>query len=230
MADAAPNAPPPVPDNVNQVARFPDEASLNNANVKIADPHVAARNSVPGGTLVATLAIGTDVVEIASHDNFVLGSFNDPKNASHTLEGWIAQAAFVPGPTPPPKGTCGAGQVMLVSEEQDFCGRACKGDKECPSGQTCSGKANLYVAGKTGAETDTCTIPAPGTTPSTPTSTIIGVQQPPAANGTCAAKYIMASDHMCHFECNKSPLQCPPKSRCTAKLTTPQTPVCEEAP
>jgi hypothetical protein len=35
---------------------------------------------------------------------------------------------------------------------------------------------------------------------------------------------------MCHFDCTKSPLQCPPKSRCTAKLTNPKQPVCEEAP
>jgi len=227
--DAAPNPPPPTPDNVNQVARFPDEVSLNNTAAKIADPHQIARNSVPGGAVVATLNTGTDTVQIASHDNFFLCSFNDPKNAGHTLEGWISQGAFVAGPTPSPAAGCPAGQVKLEFEDAYFCGRECKVDKDCPGGQSCSGSANIITNGNAGAPTATCTIPAPGTTPSTPSSatTIVGVQQPPT-NGTCPAKYILASDKMCHFECSKSPLQCPPKSRCTATLTTATTPVCEE--
>jgi hypothetical protein len=230
---APPSALPPVPDNVNQVARFPDEVSLNNATVKIADPHQVARNSVPGGALVATLNVGTETIQISSHENFVLCSFSDPKAPGHTLEGWIAQGAFVPGPTPAPTTGCQAGQVRLEFEDSYFCGRECKVDKDCQTGQSCSGRANLFTNGKVGAQVDTCTIPAPGTTPSLPTTptattTIVGVQQPPQANGTCAAKYILASDHLCHFECNKSPLQCPPKSRCTAMLTGPQAPVCEE--
>jgi len=160
---------PPTPDNVNQVARFPDEVSLNNTAAKIADPHQIARNSVPGGAVVATLNTGTDTVQIASHDNFFLCSFNDPKNAGHTLEGWISQGAFVAGrrrrrPRVP------AGQVKLEFEDAYFCGRECKVDKDCPGGQSCSGSANIITNGNAGAPTATCTIPAPGTTPSTPSS------------------------------------------------------------
>ncbi len=233
-------------DNSNDVARFPDEVSLNNASAKIGEGHVAVHNSVPGGTTVATLGLGADVVQIASHEGFILCTFTDPKNASRTLEGWVPQAAFGGGGSAPsPKGGCPAGQSVLVGPDQkDFCGKTCKVDKDCPTGETCAGKATLLVAGKPGAETSTCTIPGgPGptptpsgspsatpATPTTPTTTIAGVQEPPGANGACAAKYIMASDHLCHFECNKNPLQCPPHARCTAHLTTPATPVCEPNP
>jgi hypothetical protein len=167
-----------------------------------------------------------------------LATFSDPKNASHTLEGWIAQAAFGGGGAPSPRAGCPAGETTVESPGAgQFCGRVCKTDKECPAGQTCSAKANLVVNGKAGAETSTCTLPGgPSPTPPssaavTPSSTTIpGVQEPPGAGGTCAAKYILGSDHLCHFECNKSPLQCPPHARCTAHLTTPTTPVCEPNP
>ena len=229
VVNAAPNPPPPTPDNVNQVARFPDEASLNNTAAKIADPHQIARNSVPGGAIVATLNTGTDTVQIASHDNFFLCSFSDPKNAGHTLEGWISQGAFVAGPTPSPAAGCPAGQVKLEFEDAYFCGRECKVDKDCPGGKSCSGERERRHQRQGGRGDLHVHDPAPGTTPSTPSAatTIVGVQPPPT-NGTCPAKYILASDKMCHFECSKSPLQCPPKSRCTATLTTPTTPACEE--
>ena len=158
-AGAPPVAPPA---NVNQVGRFPDESSLNDAIAKIADPNVSARNAVPGGALVATLRIGTPVTQVAKHETFILCVFSDPKNAARNLEGWVAEQAFVPGPTIPSKSACPAGQTRLMIDEQDFCGRVCKSDGDCQGGLTCSGKASLFASGKTGAEVTTCTVPLPG--------------------------------------------------------------------
>jgi hypothetical protein len=230
--DAATAGPPPTADNVNQVARFPDETSLGNASAKIEDPRVTVRNAVPSGAAVATLTMNTPVVEMASHDTFVLVSFSDPKNAGHTLMGWVGKEAFVPGPSPAPKAGCPAGMERMVVEDQPFCGKVCSADKDCPKGETCSGRANSYgPGGALGPEKDTCTVPAPGTPPSAPPApggaTILGVQQPPGPGNSCPAKFVLASDKMCHLDCSKSP-QCPPKSRCTATLTNPKQPVCEE--
>ncbi len=163
VLDAAPPTPPtPVATNVNRVARFPDEQALNNAAAKVADPSVAARSYVPGGALVTMLKLGTPVVQIAKHEGFVLCTFPDPKNASAELEGWIAEQAFVAGPTVPSKAACPKGQSMLMVDEQNFCGHVCKTDKECAHGQTCTGSANLFASGKSGAQVSTCTIPPGG--------------------------------------------------------------------
>jgi hypothetical protein len=158
----------PQPENVNEVGRFPDEVSLNDTPAKVADANVSARNAVPGGALVTTLKQGEPVTQLAKHGNFVLCSFADPKNPSKTLEGWVAEQAFVAGPTVPSKAPCPSGQTRLIFEDQDFCGRTCKADPDCTTGQVCTGKANLFANGKAGAETATCTIPlTPAATPTT---------------------------------------------------------------
>jgi hypothetical protein len=166
-------APPPlpvIPSNVNQVARFPDEVSANETEAKIADPAVSARNSVPGGALVATLRLGTPVTQIAKHESFILCEFADPKNGANHLEGWLAEQAFVAGPTIPGKAACPHGKTLLIADEQEFCGTTCKSDADCKDpGLACVGKANLVAKGKAGDETSTCTLrstpalpPAPG--------------------------------------------------------------------
>jgi hypothetical protein len=100
------------------------------------------------------------VTQIAKHENFILCTFPDPKNPALDLEGWVAEQAFVPGPTVPSKAACATGQTRLMFDEQDFCGRVCKTDGDCLSGQVCQGKASLFANGKVGAEVSTCTIPA----------------------------------------------------------------------
>jgi hypothetical protein len=236
----------PVPENVNKVGRFPDEVSMNDAAAKIADQNVSARNAVPGGVLVATLKQGTPVTQVAKHENFILCIFPDPKNApgadraahgadapSHNLEGWIAEQAFIPGPTIPSKAACGKGQTRLMVDEQDFCGRTCKADSDCPSGQACAGKANLYANGKLGAEATTCTIPAPtgapgasapATSASAPLPTlpgaigklIPGVQAPPLPGNQCLPTYVLGPDKLCHKDCSMA--ACPAGAKCAHAL------------
>jgi hypothetical protein len=219
VLDAGPSvAPPPAPENVNEVGRFPDEQALGNVAAKIADPNVSARNAVPGGVLVATLRIGTPVTQIATHDKFILCIFPDPKNATHDLEGWVAEQAFVPGPTVPSKAACGTGQTRLMIDEQDFCGRVCKNDSDCTSGQACIGKASLFANGKMGADVTTCTIPSSGAPAAGGGSTgkiVPGIQQAPLAGGSCLPNFVMGPDKLCHHSCSGG---CPAGSKCAHAL------------
>jgi hypothetical protein len=173
--DAAPPAPsvaavdagpPPMPEPANDksVARFGDEAALAQVKAQIADARATARTSVPGGTVVATLARNTAVTEIAQHEKWILAVFADPKNPSRTLEGWIGEESFKAGPTPPPpKGSgCPGKQVHLTSDEVIFCGQVCKADGDCPKHQECSGSAHLLVDGGEGDPVQTCTMPPKG--------------------------------------------------------------------
>jgi hypothetical protein len=212
-------APPaPVVANVNQVGRFPDEASLNDALAKIADPNVSARNAVPGGVLVATLKIGTPVTQVAKHETFILCIFSDPKNPARNLEGWVAEQAFIPGPTVPSKSACPTGQARLMVDEQDFCGRVCKTDSDCQGGLACSGKANLFASGKTGAEVTTCTVPLTSAPPALPppVKIVAGLQTQPLAGNQCSPEFVLAPDKLCHRDCTRG--GCPTGSKCARAL------------
>ncbi|HEY2511753.1 MAG TPA: hypothetical protein VGI39_12885 [Polyangiaceae bacterium] len=161
VLDAQPPGPPPVTitaTNVDDVARFPDEAKLHGEIGKIADAQVAARNSVPSGSVVAMLRLGTPVTQVSRHDAFLLCQFADPKNPQQTLLGWIGEQAFIPGPTVPRKLGCPRGQSLLEFDEQDFCGRVCRSDADCTGGLVCTGRANTVVSGKPGPEVSTCTM------------------------------------------------------------------------
>ncbi len=219
---------PPIaaPENVNQVGRFPDEVTLNDAPAKILDKsNVSARNAAPGGMLVATLRLGTPVTQIAKHESFILCTFPDPKSPTRTLEGWIAEQAFVAGPTVPSKAICPPGKARLVFDEQDFCGRVCKSESDCQSGQTCTGKASLFANGKVGAEVTTCTIPtggagdagaSPGNATATATKPVTGLQMPPFPGNVCPPAFVLASDKLCHRDCAKGP--CPSGAKCVRAL------------
>jgi hypothetical protein len=251
--DAQPPPPPapPVafPVNVNQVARFPDEVMLHGVEAKVMDPQVTARNSVPSGAPVATLRLGTPVKQIARHESFVLCEFTDPKTAGRLLEGWLGEQAFVAGPSVPRKTPCTAGQTLLVFEDQDFCGRTCKTDADCPSDLACVGKANLVTSGKPGAETATCTVrsagePGPSSfpTPSSPSTDANGdasaprprrripfIRLPPGPGGICQTDFVLGIDGACHLACPHGDDDCPVMATCSTKVTEDRTPVCVHA-
>ena len=188
---------------------------------KIADAHATARNSVPGGTVVASLRQGEEVVQIAEHGKFVLCTFPDPKDATKRLEGWVADEAFKAGPTPPlPKtATCPGTQVHLISDENVFCGDVCKEDKDCPaSAPKCTGHANSYVDGKEGPAVTTCTVAvvaAPIVSPPTMLGQVhAGVQTQPLPGGLCLATFALAPDKLCHKKCPTGN-ECPSGLACT---------------
>ena len=164
--DAAPAevdaAPAPEASNEADVTRFPDETKLDHvaAVTQVATSNV--RKAPPSGAIITTIPKGTSVVQIAQHTTFFLVTFSDPKDATKKLEGWVVQDAF--STTPPkkkPTPLCPAGQVLLIADQQDFCGHVCTSASDCPAGSTCSGQANvLAVDGGLGAAASTCVVSA----------------------------------------------------------------------
>jgi hypothetical protein len=82
--------------NSDNVARFPEETKIDHVAAKIEEHQAIARNSPPGGDVVATLPHGTEVTEIAQHGNFFLVTFDNPKDKSAHLMGWVSKDAFSP--------------------------------------------------------------------------------------------------------------------------------------
>jgi len=215
------------PSNEASIGRFGDETKLADVAATIADPHANARNSVPGGALVASLRQGEAVVQIAQHDKFFLCTFPDPKDSTKRLEGWVADEAFKPGPTQPiPKtATCPNPQVHLMVDEQIFCGNICKEDKDCPGGQRCVGQASSYVEGHAGPSVTTCTVPAGGSA-APPANLQAGVQVAPIAPNACLTGYGYGTDKLCHRLCPHGN-ECPAPSRCVARDTTTGLAACQ---
>lgn len=94
--DAAPEAPAPPPvtaKNVADVARFPGESAVVDDGEKVAAVS-EARTAPKSGSIVARLQPGTEVTKIAEYQSSVLVSFADPKDASSTLLGWVAESSF----------------------------------------------------------------------------------------------------------------------------------------
>src|SRR6478609_4683250 len=93
---AAPPAATPAAANENDVSRFPDEKKLENVTATLLRPTNV--REVPGlGKIVATLAKGGTVTEIAQRDKFFLVVFEDPKDQKK-LMGWISQESFTAPP------------------------------------------------------------------------------------------------------------------------------------
>jgi hypothetical protein len=157
-ATSAPPTPAPAPMGVNaaKVARFPNETPMNvDEDV---DRPTNVRDAPPNGTIIATLPKGTKCVQIAQRERYFLIVFDDPKNPSQKLMGWVVDDSFKNAP-PPVKPKCTAPDVLLMADSY-FCGRVCKADADCKAGETCTGKAKLVSAtGALGAETQSCVIP-----------------------------------------------------------------------
>ncbi len=145
---AATDAVPAGPEasNADAVARFPDEAPIDRQAATLQWAANNARKTPQSGDIVATLPKGTNVIQIASHDKFILVTFDDPKNAGQRLMGWVIKDAFSAQAAvrPLPKGTCPAGQTALVGDET-FCGKVCKVDADCVAGQACIGTAMIAL-------------------------------------------------------------------------------------
>ncbi len=170
--------------NAQTVAHFPDETVIDHQAATVQWSANNIRKSPPSGEIVATLPKGTNVVQIAGHDKYALVTFDNPKNASERLMGWVIKDAFNPPGIVVPKGPCPAGQTQLVGDEI-FCGKVCKADGDCPSGQACTGTAQIATHdGGAGATVKNCSaIVRPATTDSgapTPTPTTTDAAAPPA--------------------------------------------------
>jgi hypothetical protein len=243
-ATAAIDAAPAGPEATNEadVAHFPDETKLDRVAASTEAHATNVRKSPPNGAVITSLPKGTNVVQLAQHEKFFLISFDDPKDATKRLEGWVIQDAFNATPTPKkPSPPCPAGQTLLLAD-QDFCGHICKTNKDCPAGQACSGQANIVSAdGKIGEAVNTCSffhldagIAAPPDSGAADAGgkaavadaggagagqTVAGVQQPPGAGNSCPSGFAIMDDKLCHHTCAQ-PKDCPTGSHCTSKHST----------
>ena len=123
-----------------------DEKPLGSEKSAVKNAPAKALKSVPKGDLVASLAAGVEVVELAEHDGFFLVTFAAPTDPSKHLMGWVVRQAFTApraaAKKPPTVAKCGGGQVLVFTDlkgedEHPACHKACENDKECSAGQDC---------------------------------------------------------------------------------------------
>lgn len=99
VLDAAPpGATPVTAANAAAVARFAAETALDEDRVIASQTQ--PRTSPGGGSVVATLKVGTQVERIASNGKDSLIQFQDPVNTTVTLMGWVTDAAFTAAVVP----------------------------------------------------------------------------------------------------------------------------------
>ncbi len=161
-AEDAGAAPAPTPAaglaaNEDDIARFPDETKLENV-AATAKRQYNVRDAPPAGALVAGLAPGQAVTQIASRQKYFLITFDDAKQGKK-LMGWVHGDAFLAAPAEntaiEPK--CAAGETALMGDSA-FCGKVCAKDADCPSGQACKGSAAKWNKGKAGDSVTVCTV------------------------------------------------------------------------
>lgn len=221
--------------NEDDIARFPDEAKLDNVAATVKRPY-NVRDAPPAGAIVAGVNNGQGVSQVASRGSYFLITFDDAKQGKK-LMGWVHKDAFLPmavdaGLVEP---KCAAGEVALYGDTP-FCGKVCDKETACPSGQACHGSAAKWNKGKAGEAVQVCTVYAhdAGATPTDGGSKLVTtldagglttaidagggsglpaqtalVQAP--TNGKCADNAAMVKkDSKCH-------LKCPQASVCGSK-------------
>jgi hypothetical protein len=217
VAEVAEAAPPPVAApaaaNENDVSRFPDEKKLENVAATI--QRQTNVREIPGiGKVVASLAKGGTVTEIAQRSTFFLVVFDNPKDQKR-LMGWISQDAFTAQADAGHKVlTCTAPETPLISDGP-FCGKICAADTDCPTGQACKGAANKFVNAKLGDAVTVCTVFSPAA-PKPALSVASAVPPAPvppavlpipnadvtaATAGRCPVGFTLVKDGQCHKNC-----------------------------
>lgn len=215
---AAPVAAAPAAANENDVSRFPDEKKLENVTATI--QRTTNVREIPGiGKVVAALAKGGTVTEIAQRSTFFLVVFENPTDKK-TLMGWIPAESFTAAaPIAPKVLTCTPPETPLISDAP-FCGKICAADTDCPAGQACKGAANKFVNAKQGDAVTVCTVFTPTTPrPTLPIAPGAAVTPPPpvapvpavlpipnvdvtaATGGRCPVGFTLVKDGQCHKNC-----------------------------
>ena len=223
VAEAVDAAPPPaaapIAANVDDVARFPDEKPLENVAATI--QRTTNVREIPSvGKVVATLAKGGTVTEVAQRGTAFLVVFENPKDQKK-LMGWVGQESFTAQVTDAgiKALTCTAPEVPLLSDGP-FCGRVCVNDVDCPGGQACKGHANKFTNAKLGDAVGVCTVFNAGgpvasidagravvVTPPVPSPPPAAIPVPTAdvsapVGGACPAGFLLITkDGQCHRRC-----------------------------
>ncbi len=212
VAEAAAPAAVTAATNENDVSRFPDEKKLENVVATLQRPTNV--REIPGiGKVVAALAKGGTVTEIAQRSTFFLVVFANPADQKQ-LMGWISQDSFTAPVTVTAKPlNCTLPESPLMSDAP-FCGKICVNDVDCPTGQACKGHANKFDKAKLGDAVGVCTIFTPPTAAAAtaapggrlPTTVAITIPTPPANvgqvgpfTGRCPDGFVLiAKDNQCH--------------------------------
>jgi len=130
--------------NEADVKRYPSDESALDGDATVLAPTAAARTAAPGGAIVATLKQGTTVTQLVEHNGNYLVTFDDPKDATRRLEGWVGKGAFQP-PKPFTKipvkvPTCAGGDLLSIGGDEGLrCRKNCSEDTDCPAGNKCEG-------------------------------------------------------------------------------------------
>lgn len=163
----------PTAKNAGDVARFPGETKIDSEKVKTTIA-VVARTAARSGNAVATLKVGSEVTKLAEHNDAVLITFADPKDATSTLMGWVTKDAFVEPKDAGVKDAsvdsgvkdagvdagkaalkCAAGQeaVILGAGHEPVCKKKCTKNTDCKGGAV---GACATAASASGKATQVC--------------------------------------------------------------------------
>ncbi len=231
--------------NADDVARFNDEQPLASVDATILSAIAIARTAPPAGPVVTTLKKDSKVVQIAKHDEYFLAAFDDPKNPSQKLMGWIHETNFTGKAVIT---TCSAG-LTLFKSDVNFCAKECTADSNCTGGQVCKGTSARASDGKTAlfctarpAVKDAGTTPAlvavdagvkvdagsvtPPTVVDAGSAAAKKDPEKPSMGGGCEPGYrLVDSDKRCHLICQVGTPGVGPQvcggTRCTATCGSP---------
>ena len=132
--------------NEADIKRYSADEQALDGDATVLAPTAAARTAAPGGAIVATLKQGTTVTQLVEHNGNYLVTFDDPKDATRRLEGWVGKGAFQP-PRPVTKAVvkvpkCVAGEMLSLGGGDDgnpHCRKSCNEDSECTKPAACEG-------------------------------------------------------------------------------------------
>jgi hypothetical protein len=220
----------PLAANADDVSRFNDETAIDSVDTQTVRAGINVRKTPPTGDVVAVLAKGVTVTQIAQRDKFFLITFDNPKDSSERLMGWVINTAFnatapvATGSSKVPTKKCPTGQDSIVGQG---CKRTCKDDSFCNDDESCSGKGTLE--GTTTVE-QFCVSDNPPPPPPPPPVVDAGggggsggrdaggggggggggiISNPP-----CTGTTALATDGKCHKTCNTSVTECPGTAFC----------------
>jgi hypothetical protein len=103
VPSSQPSSTTPFASNAGDVTRYDDEIPLG-PDATIAKDKTPARRAPGTGAVVATLPTGTEVTKLSTRGNDTLIVFDDPKESTGRLMGWVPESSLdesAPPSTPP---------------------------------------------------------------------------------------------------------------------------------
>lgn len=131
--------------NEADIKRYPTDEKPLDGDATVLAPTAAARTAAPGGAIVATLKQGTTVTQLVEHNGNYLVTFDDPKDATRRLEGWVGKGAFqTPKVVTKPAlkvPKCAAGEILSIGGDDGLpkCRKICQEDTDCTKPAACEG-------------------------------------------------------------------------------------------